>query len=90
MSILWIAACTQLALYGSCPQQSVQLINSIIVYLDSSSKFCPTLLVTVVLGYFTALLYAIKFQDGVADQRRKDDALPPGKHIMFARGSWRN
>lgn len=90
MACLWIAACTQLALYGSCPQQSIQFINSIIVYADISSKFCPTLLVTVVLGYSTALLYVVKFQDGILDQRRKDDALPPGKHIMFARGSWRD
>jgi len=90
MCALWIFAGIQLSIYASCPHQEISFVRAIAVYLDLSSRFCPTLLVTLILGFLTALLFGIRMYDGLVDQRSSHDIFPLGKHIMFARGSWRN
>lgn len=88
--LAWIIATLQLTIYAECPNQKIQLVESAIIYLSIPSKYCPTLQVTLVLGYLTALLFLWRFIDGIRDQRRKSDEKQLGKHIMFARGSWKD
>ena len=85
MMVLWIGACSQLASYGKCPKQVIALYT----YVDISDINCPTLWVIVILGYLNAILYAWKFRDA-AVAAKDAESETEGKHIMFARGSWRD
>lgn len=88
---LWIIATAQLAIYGKCPSQSTQIVGYFIAYLDVSVKYCPTLQATLCLGGLTGLLFLWRFVDGLKDQyRHKDNGQNMGRHIMFARGSWKD
>ncbi|KAJ3336171.1 hypothetical protein HDU91_001868 [Kappamyces sp. JEL0680] len=86
----WFVASTQIVIYAECPQQTLQVIGNIATYLNISTKYCPTLLVAMALAYSTGLLFLWKAIEGFRDQAKKDDSAKPGKHIMFARGSWKD
>lgn len=100
MSILWLVATSQFAIYASCPSQTIKIIKALTVYLDISQKYCPTMIVTLALGYVTVLLFASQFLVGVRDQRKADQSKTPGitlgsnicigRHVMFAKASWKN
>ena len=90
VTCLWIIATTQLAIYGYCPNQKAEIISNMIVYLDISSKYCPTLQATLILGGIAILLYLWRFIDGIRDQFSRQETERLGKHIMFARGSWKD
>lgn len=88
---LWIVATTQLAVYGKCPSQTSQINGDFISYIDNSISYCPTLQATLFLGGITCLLFLWRFVDGIRDQyAHKNSAHKMGKHIMFARGNWRD
>jgi hypothetical protein len=87
----WIVGTSQLAVFAKCPSytKKVNSITSIFEYVDNSTQFCPTLVTTICLGFLCGVAFLVKFSRGFY-QAKDIETHMVGKHIMFARGNWKD
>ncbi|KAI8895769.1 hypothetical protein BC833DRAFT_600120 [Globomyces pollinis-pini] len=90
----WLIATSQLLVFSKCPNLSkvtgaLDAIDQFLMYIDKSTKFCPSLVLTLVAGYATAGCYIVKILDGIRDHS-VGEKVQKGKTIMVARGSWKS
>jgi hypothetical protein len=92
LSIGWFVGASQLATFAQCPSYTKRInsITSVFEYVDNSTRFCPTLIVTIAIGYLAGATYLNQFVSGIRGKGHESDTKQVGKHIMFARGNWKD